>query len=285
MKALMRVIDRFCLKHKRFGITNLMLYIVIGSAVVYLFSMMDGSRTVVNAVIFDPALILKGQIWRLVSWIFYPTANHIFFAAIMLYFYYFIGSTLEREWGTAKFTVYYLFGMLMHIVFAFIVWGIFGQSVFIDASYLNLSMFFAFAVFYPDQRVMLFFFIPIKIKWLALVDAAFFVITIISSILDANVAYIVVPIAAIMNFFVFCLDDLVRYLRPYKARTSGQAINFRRAAKKHKREEAAKPYRHKCSVCGRTDTEYPELEFRYCSKCNGYHAYCIDHINNHVHFK
>ncbi len=285
MKALMRVIDRFCLKHRRFGIANLMLYIVIGSAVVYLFSMMDGSHTVIRAVNFDPTLILKGQIWRLVTWVFYPTADNVLFAAIMLYFYYFIGSTLEREWGTAKFTVYYLFGMLMHIVFAFVVWGIFGQRVWIDASYLNLSMFFAFAVFYPDQRVMLFFFIPIKIKWLALVDAAFFVITIISSILGANVAYIVVPIAAIMNFFVFCLDDLVRYLRPYKARTSGQAINFRRAAKKHKREEAAKPYRHKCSVCGRTDTEYPELEFRYCSKCNGYHAYCIDHINNHVHFK
>ena len=281
----MRVIDRFSLKHRRFGIPKLMLYIIIGTAVVYLFGMMDSSGKFIDAISFYPPLILRGQIWRLVTWIFYPTASNIIFLAIMLYFYYFIGSTLEREWGTPKFTIYYLLGILTHVVFAFIVWVVSGATVFIDASYLNLSMFFAFAVFYPDQRVMLFFFIPIKIKWLALVDAAFFVFAIISSIISGSYFYIIVPIAAVLNFFVFCTDDLMRYLRPYKARTSGQAINFRRAARKYKNEQESKPFRHKCSVCGKTDTEYPELEFRYCSKCNGYHCFCIDHINNHVHFQ
>lgn len=285
LKALMRAIDRFSLKHRRFGLRNLMLYIIIGYAAVYLLSSMDTTHTVLNLIKFDPALILQGQIWRLVTWVFYPTTDNIIFAAIMLYFYYFIGSTLEREWATPKFNIYYLFGILTHVVFAFIVWGITGNSVFINSSFLNMSMFFAFAVFYPDQRVMLFFFIPIKIKWLALFNAAFFVISIISSIIDGAYFDIIVPIAAVMNFLVFCLDDLMRYLRPYKARVSGQAINFRRAAKQKKREEASRPYRHKCSVCGKTDADYPDLEFRYCSKCNDYHCFCTEHINNHIHFK
>ena len=285
MNALIRAIDRFCLKHRRFGLRNLMLYIIIGSGAVFLLSMMDGSGTLANVIYFDPALILRGQIWHLVTWIFYPSSSQIFFAAIMLYFYYFIGSTLEREWGTPKFNVYYLFGILTHVVFAFIVWAITGHTVFINASYLNLSMFFAFATLYPDQRVLLFFFIPIKIKWLALLNAVYFVYSIISYIVLNQAFSIIVPIAAVLNYFVFCSDDLIRYLRPYKARASGQTINFKRAARKHKQEQESRPYRHKCSVCGKTDTEYPNLEFRYCSKCNGYHCFCIDHINNHVHFQ
>jgi membrane associated rhomboid family serine protease len=285
LKALMRAIDRFCLKHRRFGLRNLMLYIVIGYAAVYLLSLMDPSRTVEEFVAFNPARVLNGEVWRLVTWVVYTHEPEHYLAAIMLYFYYFIGSTLEREWGTPKFTIYYLIGILTHVVFALLVWAVFGQTVFIDSSYLNLSMFFAFAVFYPDQRVLLFFFIPIKIKWLALVDAAFFVFSIVQYIILGRYAYILVPIAAIMNFLIFCLDDLLHYLRPYKTRASGQSINFRRAAKQKRREEASRPFRHKCSVCGKTDADHPDLEFRYCSKCNGYHCFCIDHINNHGHFK
>ncbi len=290
LKALIQAIDRFCLKHRRFGLKNLMLYIVIGYAAVFLLTVMDTTDTLASLIYFDPALILRGQVWRLVTWVFFPiygdlSISSLFFTAIMLYFYYFIGSTLEREWGTPKFTVYYLFGILMHVILGFVVRFLFKQFVPINSVYLNLSMFFAFAIFYPDQRVLLFFFIPIKIKWLALVNAAFFLITIISGIINGTYASVVGPVAAILNILVFCLDDLLRYLRPYKARTSGQAINFRRVARQQKRKEAAAPYRHKCSVCGKTDTEYPDLEFRYCSKCNGYHCFCIDHINNHVHFK
>ena len=242
MRALIRAIDKFSLKHRQFGIRNLMLYIIIGYAAIFLLSTMDTTYTIVSLIRFDPALILRGQIWRLVTWVFYPTAGSfsitsLFFTAIMLYFYYFIGSTLEREWGTAKFNIYYILGVLLHIIFAFIVWALAGASVPLSSSYLNLSMFFAFAVFYPDQRVLLFFFIPIKIKWLALAGGAFFLITIISSIIGGDYYSIIVPIAAVLNFFIFCSEDLMRYLRPYRARASGQAINFRRAAKKQQKKK------------------------------------------------
>lgn len=285
LKALIRAIDKFCMTHRRFGIQRLMLYIIIGYAAVYLIARLDTTYTFLYLINFDAEQILRGEVWRLITWVFYPSGGNIFFFAIMLYFYYFIGTTLEREWGTPKFNIYYILGILLNIVYAFIVWFVFGSKVYLNPSFLNMSMFFAFAVFYPDQRVLLFFFIPIKIKWLALFDAGYFLISIMMYIIDRSYFYALLPIVAVLNFFLFCGDDLISYLKPYRARNSRQAINFRKAAKKKMQEDAAKPYRHKCSVCGKTDTEYPNLEFRYCSKCNGYHAFCIDHINNHIHFQ
>jgi membrane associated rhomboid family serine protease len=293
LRSFIRAVDKFSLTHRRFGIPRLMLYIIIGNVAVYLISALDPTRTFAYYIAFDPSAILRGQIWRLVTWVFSPAAagglglSSLFFTALLLYFYYFIGQTLEREWGTPKFNIYYLFGMLLNILFGFAVYFISGRaySVAIDTSYLNLSMFFAFAVLFPEQRVMLFFVIPIKIKWLALVDAAFFVLQIIASLLRGNVLGAIFPIVAILNFILFCGDDLMSLVRPYKVNNSKQAINFRKAAKQHRREVESHPYRHKCAVCGKTDADYPNLEFRYCSRCTGYHCFCADHINNHVHFQ
>lgn len=293
MKAFLRAIDKFCLKHRRFGIPRLMLYVVIGYIAVFLISMLDTTNTFLGLIYFDPALVLRGQVWRLVTWVFFPSAggvlspSSLLFTALMLYFYYFIGSTLEREWGTPKFTIFYAFGILLNILYAFLVWGITGgaQSPLLDSSFLNLSMFFAFAVLFPEQRVLLFFIIPVKIKWLALIDAAFFVLSILSNVLAGHYLTALLPVVAVLNFFLFCGEDLMRMLRPYQARNTKQAINFRKAARQMRTEDAARPYRHKCAVCGRTDADYPNLEFRYCSRCNGYHCFCSDHINNHVHFQ
>lgn len=291
MRALIRAIDKFCLTHRRFGIPKLMLYVIIGYAAVFVISMMDRTGLFVGFVSFRPDLILRGEIWRLVTWVFYPTAggmmslSSLFFTAIMLYFYYFIGSTLEREWGTPKFTVYYLLGILLHVIYGFIVYFAARRSLLMDSSFLNLSMFFAYAVLYPDQRVLFFFIIPIKIKWLALADAAFFAINIITSLIGGQYLLAIFPLVAVVNFFVFCGDELLRSLRPYRARASASTINFKKAARHIKNEEAGRPYRHKCAVCGKTDTDNPTLEFRYCSRCNGYHCFCADHINNHIHFQ
>ncbi|SHH51502.1 Membrane associated serine protease, rhomboid family [Sporobacter termitidis DSM 10068] len=293
MRAFIRAVDKFCLTHRRFGIPRLMLYIIIGNAAVYLLSALDTTHTFAYFLVFDPSAILSGQVWRLVTWLFLPSAtgslglSSLFFTALMLYFYYFIGVTLEREWGTAKFTIFYIFGFLLSIVYAFAVWLISGGRTFpmLDASYLNLSMFFAFAVLFPEQRVLLFFIIPIKIKWLALIDAAYFAIQIVAMAIAGRYWSALLPIVATLNVLLFCGDDLIRLIRPYKARSSKQAINFRKAARQKRREDSAHPYRHKCAVCGKTDAEFPNLEFRYCSRCNGYHCFCIDHINNHVHFQ
>ena len=280
MKNIMRKIDRFCLTHPRFGIPNLILYIVIGNAIVWLFSMMDRNNILIYFLQFNAELIFtKGQIWRLLTFVFVPSGGGGIFFLLMLYFYYFIGNTLERQWGSGKFTIYYLSGMLFNIIFGIIIWLITGNSYPVTSEYLNLSMFFAFATLYPETMVLLFFIIPIKIKWLAYIDAAFFVLEMILNPFPVNL----LPLIAILNYFMFCGGWLFDLIQPAKKRNN--TIDFKKAAKKYNRAQASKPYTRKCEVCGKTDKDYPDLEFRFCSRCEGYHCFCIDHINSHVHFK
>ena len=260
-----------------------MLFIVLISAGVYLI----GGVGLFNFLGFSPAAIMRGEVWRLITWIFLPlnSNSNIIFVAIALYFYYFIGSTLEREWGTAKFTIYYIFGVLLNIIYGFIIWFALDVNVYIVPNFLNLSMFFAFATLFPDFSIRLFFIIPIKVKWLALVNAGYFIFEIIRAVLGKQFFLALLPLVALLNYFIICGDDLLSRLKPIKIRTSPQMVNFKKAAKKAKKDLADKPYRHKCAVCGKTDSEYPDLEFRYCSRCNGYHCFCVDHINSHIHFE
>jgi len=261
-----------------------MLFIVLISAAVYI---IGGSGSgLFSFLAFHPVLILRGEVWRLLTWVFLPYAGGgIFFVAIALYLYYFIGSTLEREWGTAKFTIYYIFGILLNVLYGLIMWFIMGEYVFLVPYYLNLSMFFAFATLFPDFTLRLFFIIPVKIKWLALLNGAFFAYSIINDIVHGSLLSAFLPLVALLNYFIICGEDLLTNLRPLKIRASQQTINFKKAAKKAKKELDDMPYRHKCAVCGKTDIEFPDMEFRYCSRCDGYHCFCIDHINNHIHFE
>lgn len=280
MKSFTRWSDKFCRNHPRFGIQNLMLFVVIGNLIVWLFGAMDTTGSLYGLLYFNAeAIFTKGQIWRLVSFIFVPQSSGISFL-LWMYFYYFIGNTLEQYWGTPRFTLYYGFGILFNIIYGVAFW-LLGYDVSVSANYINLSMFFAFATMYPDMTVLLLFIIPVKMKWLALLDAAFFVIGVISTPFPINL----LPVVAILNYLLFCLGDLLEYSRPYKQMHNKQTVNFRREAKRVVREERTRDYSRKCEVCGRTDSDYPELEFRYCSRCSGYHCYCVDHINNHPHKK
>ncbi len=280
MKKLMRSIDRFCARHPRFGIQNLMIFVIVGNVLVWLFSMMDTTGTLMGYLYFSPYHILRGQVWRLVTFALIPESTSILSFALSLYFYYFIGSTLERQWGQAKFTLYYISGMLFTIVYGFVIYFITGINCGATATYINLSMFFSFATLFPETRVLLFFFIPIKIKWLAYVDAAFFVLAVIMNSFPLNI----LPVVAVLNYLLFCGGWLFDFVRPSRIKQHRRTVNFKREAQRVNREQARRPYNRKCEVCGRTDADYPDLEFRYCSRCAGYHCYCIDHINNHRHF-
>ena len=280
MKAFRHAVDRFCVTQPKFGIKNLMLYVVIGNVLVYFLSLMDRTGTLMSYLYFNSGLILRGQIWRLITFVFIPTNSSILWFAVSLYFYYFIGSTLEKYWGTPKFTIYYLFGVFLTMVYAFIMGLIVPGYHAVDAFYLNMSMFFAFAMLFPETQVLLFFIIPVKVKWLALVDAALFVYGIIIGRFPLNL----LPVIAILNFLLFFAGDFIDMFQRGRKQNSKEVINFRKAARQAKQEIKNSPYRHKCAVCGRTDVDYPDLEFRYCSRCAGYHCFCQDHINNHVHF-
>ena len=273
-----------------------MRYIVIGNVIVYLLTLF--STTGMNAVRFlgfNWAGVLHGELWRLVTFVFvsgYSSRGDVLWLALFLYLYYFIGSTLEREWGSAKFTLYYLSGMALTVLSAIIVSAVSGGAgdnyYVYGASYINLSMFFAFAMLFPDTQLLLFFLFPVKMKWLAWFDAAFFAWSILRSLLALDFLGALLPLMAILNFFVFLWPDISDWLwrqrRSARRRTSHQTIQFKTAARHQEQKAQEQGYHHKCCVCGRTDTDYPDLEFRYCSRCAGYHCFCQDHIFNHVHF-
>ena len=274
MKDPRRKIEEFCYRHPNFGIPNLMRYIVIANVVFWLFNAVN--PMIMPYLLFNPMLILRGQIWRLVSFIFIPPSTGLL-AFIAFYFYYWIGSTLESRWGTGQFTIYFFSGVILTILYGFIIYFITGRAMSLSSTYIYLSMFFSFAALFPDMQVLLFFIIPIKMKYLALVDAAFFLLSVITTRFPENL----LPVVAVLNFLIFCGSDLMQLLPKKQGKGT---INFKRESARIRREQADRLYTHKCAVCGRTDVDHPELEFRYCSRCAGYHCFCIDHINNHIHF-
>ncbi len=282
MKSFSRWVDKFCVTHRNFGIHNLMLYIVVGNLLVWVFTMMDQTHTLSSMLYFSAeAIFTQGQIWRIFTFVLIPESSG-FFLFITLYFYYMIGSTLERHWGTAKFTLYYICGIVFNILYGTIFW-LLGYNTYVSPFYLNMAMFFTFAMLYPDMTVLLMFIIPVKIKWLAWVDGLIFLWAVLTNPFPLNL----IPIVAILNFIIFCYDDIMHIIKRNRSTHAHKqsAINFKREASRVNKEQRSKPYSRKCEVCGRTDVDNPTLEFRYCSRCSGYHCYCVDHINNHAHHK
>lgn len=267
-------LDRFCAQHPGFGIPNLMKYVCIGNIVFWLIGAVN--PVLMSYLTFNPAAILHGQIWRIITFALYPPQTGLL-AFIAIYFYYLIGNVLEREWGTPQFNVYFFTGIILTVIYGLLMYLIFGINFSLTAQYVYLSMFFSFAVLFPDMQVLLFFILPIKIKYLAWVNAALFVFSLFSNPFPVNL----LPLVAVINFLIFCGRDL---LAKIPKKPSDNVINFRRESAKIRREQQANLYNHKCSVCGKTDRDYPELEFRYCSKCQGYHCFCQEHIYNHIHF-
>lgn len=271
-----KFINSFCQKHPGFGLPHLIKYITFANVIMWVISMI--SPRFLSYMTFNPWYIMHGQVWRLISFAFIPPSTGLL-AIIAFYFYYFIGSTLEARWGTVRFNIYFLSGIVLTVLYGMIIYFAFGMIVNLNAQYIYLSMFFSFAAMFPDTQVLLFFFIPIKMKWLGIIDAVFFVASIFSTPFPACL----LPLVAVLNFFIFCGEDLL-YAFGISKRRPASTVSFKKASARIRKEQAGNLYRHKCCVCGRTDADYPDLEFRFCSKCSGYHCFCVDHINNHIHF-
>ena len=282
LKKLYEAVDRFCARHPRFGIPNLMLYISIGTILVYVL-LQFSDYTAISFLTFDLAHVLHGEVWRIITYIFVPMYGSPFSLLIALYFYYWIGSTLERQWGTAKFNLYYFSGVLLTVLGVTVVSLATGNHFLGIAGthYVNLSMFLAFAALYPETQVLLFFLIPVKMKWLAWIDIGVFALGIVQAIANGDIVGIVVPLVALLNFAAFIWPEVRYFAQRKQYQHSRQTVQFKKAVKQ---QQQVRGYHHKCCVCGKTDTDHPDMQFRYCSKCAGYHCYCQDHIFSHVHF-
>lgn len=285
MRSISRLLSRFCYNHPNFAIPNLMKYIVFGNAIVWLLDMISGGLAS-YWLSFVPGAILQGQVWRLVTFVFVPLFSDLLYLALSLLLYYFLGNQLERAWGSTRFTVYYLLGVVLTALCGLALWftpfrwyvGI------VNMHYVNLSLFLAFASLYPDMQFRIYFIIPIRGKWLALVYAAMVVIDIVRFALAGQYVLAAVPVISLLNWLLFFWEDLVHGGQKARIRVQRKVTQKPvdlRAAQKQVQEQ--KGYLHKCCVCGITDADDRNMEFRYCSRCEGYHCYCADHINNHTH--
>ena len=291
MKNLRSRFERFCFQNRNKGIPNLMLYIAVGSAIVYFMSMADRNDVLYYALCFDRSLILQGQVWRLFTYVFAYDAGNILITMVGLLCYFSLGRAMENIWGTFRFNLFYFTGVILMDVFCMLIGG---QA---NVQYLNMSLFLGYATLYPNAGFLLFFIIPVKAWIFALVDLALTVIDVVNLTAYGLFPYSLFPLVALGNYFLFFGKDVVNVI-PQSWRINAGRVFKKKPAKKtgavpfptagSYQATTAKvkaPYTHKCTICGRTDVTNPELEFRYCSKCSGYHCYCEDHISNHTHIE
>ena len=289
--------NRLRRKLEKYAIPNLTLYLIICYGIGYLMQYLVPAGY--QYLMLDPFLVLKGQVWRLVTWILIPPdSSNIFFVLITLYLYYSLGGLLERIWGTYKYNVYLFSGLLFTILGAFVLCGYsvlmgaqptmytglyllnngsavyFGQF---STYYINMSIFLACAASIPDVQVLLFFIFPIKVKWLGIVYG----IILLVNCIQGGIATWIVVIFSLLNFLVFFLRS--------KGKMHLSVGQIKRQQEFHQKMRSAGQTkgitRHKCAICGRTELDGDNLEFRFCSKCEGNYEYCQDHLFTHEHVR
>ena len=267
-----------------------MLYISLGCALVYLMTQFTQNTLLYELLVFNRTKILQGQIWRLISYPLTFYNSNILLMAVALFCYYSLGRAMENLWGTLKFNLFYLCGIVLMDIWC-IIFG--GQA---DVSYLNLSLFLSYATLYPQSQFLLFFIIPVRAWIFALLDLAL----VVYGLLVYPFPYNFFSVISLANYFLFFGPDVLNVI-PVSWRANARRLFRKKAVRKSDRPKVVPfpsagsyeatvarpeaPYTHKCTVCGRTDATNPELEFRYCSRCKGYYCYCEDHISNHAHIE
>ncbi len=259
-------------RFRKYAIPNLMYYI-IGMYGVGLLMEMLAPGFYWQYLSLDAGKILSGQVWRIATFMIYPPGGGTFLSLISMYLYYMLGVNLERIWGAFRFNVYFFMGVIGHVAAALIMYIFMGKTVYLTTEFLNYSLFFAFAATFPDLEFLLFFVIPIKAKWLAIFNGIYF----LYGFITGNIATRVTIFMSLLNFIIFFI--LTRNLSRFNPKEIKRKQNFNKQMK-------IKPQgwtHHRCAVCGRTEKDSPNLEFRYCSKCEGSFEYCSEHLYTHKH--
>ena len=213
-----------------------------------------------------PRRVLEGEAWRLVTFLCDPPLSNPLFAFFFWYMFYLMGTALENTWGTFRYNVYLLVGWLATVSVSF-----FRPDAAASIGFLQGSVFLAFAYLYPDFELLLFFILPVKVKWLALLQWIFYVYAVVVG--DAMTRLMV--LASVCNFVLFFWHDIFLRMKTGRRRMAHQADAIRQA----------NTPRHTCAVCGATNLSDPKMSFRYCSKCAGAPCYCAEHIHAHQHVR
>lgn len=284
-------------KFGKYAISNLPLYLVIIYAIGYLLFWVNPA--LVENLSLNVYQIMHGQIWRLLTWILVPdyTAN-VFFVVISLYFFYVIGRGLENVWGSFLFNFYIFFGYLFIFLGVFLVAGLamvmfwagllpveFFQSIYMGnyagSYYIDLSLFFAYSIMYPEARFLIMYIFPIKAKVLGII----YVIVLAFNVFIQFMYGFEFGIITLISVSMSLMNVILFFVWTKRGRYKSPKEMKRQHDYKVKIKKASAVSRHKCAICGQTPESNPELQFRYCSKCEGNYEYCSEHLFTHEHVK
>lgn len=284
----MKFLDKLERKFGKYSISNLIFYIITLYVIGFVIDVIN-PHFYTRYLMLDVEKVLQGQVWRMFTFIIQPTGNkNIFFIFIELYLYYTIGTSLENVWGAFKFNLYYFSGILFNVIAIFVLYFVTGSSYVLGLTYINRSMFFAFAAVFPDIQFLLFFIIPIKVKHLAIFNGLVYIVDIVMSFVNNRYYVGIAILISLGNFFLYFFNT--RNYKHYTPKEIKRRRNFRRQVKNSAGNVVdfngrKRTTMHKCSVCRRTELDDEDLEFRFCSKCDGNYEYCSDHLFTHEHVK
>lgn len=270
----MDFLDKLERKFGRYALRNLMSYIILGNAIIFLLVNLGFAQ--LKQFVFWREYIMQGEWWRILTFLFIPETIDLLWFIFSAMMYYFVGNALEQVWGSFKFNMYYLVGALGTMLIAFI----FGMPA--DAHYISLSLFLGFATLFPDMEFRLYFLIPIKAKYLAIL----YFIFLAYSMVTGGPLVILLILVSLLNYLLFFGLPTLKRIRRKKHGMVGQK-NYK-VAKREIEKGSKAPIKvafHRCHVCGKTEIDNPEMEFRYCSSCKGDYEYCMEHLKNHTHIE
>jgi len=260
----MKIIDRLDKKLGRFAIPNLTIYLIAGQSfffLMYLSGKLERSATYLSA-----NLLMAGEWWRIFTLPFDPPRQSLIFTLFAWYFFYMMGSAMDQHWGAFRYNAYLLLGGLITVAASFLV-----PDYPVSNAFLAGSIFLAFATLFPDFEILLFFVLPVRIKWLALIAWLGYAY----QLLFGDWATRLMALAAISNYLIFFASDIYLNIRYGRRQLVKKAVRMT--------EKVDYGPRHSCTTCGITDQSHPEMDFRYCPKCTGQHGFCQEHIFSHQH--
>jgi len=252
----MSLLDKLERRFGFIGIPGLPRILVGFTALVFVLAwLMPGFRVMLDL---DPDRVLHGEVWRLVTYIFIPTTPSPIWIVFALWFLWWVGEGLERAMGAFRLTLYFLIGMVGTTIAAFFFGSHFSNTM------LMASLFFAFAHYYPDEMIYLFFILPAKIKWIAWVSAAL----LLGGLLFKSNSYRISLVAAFAGYLIFFGPEII-----YQARHRQEVSTRRRRFESQNRSE--NEALHKCKICGATELTDSNLEFRVARDGE---EYCVPHL-------
>lgn len=269
----MRLLTKLENRFQHLAIPQITLFLVIGQAIFFLLS--TRFPNIRETMTLLPAEVYSGQIWRLLTFVFIPPNANPLFVLIGLYFFYFMGTGLESNWGPFRYNCYLLLGYVATVLTSFVFPSFPAGNIYFEGSVLL-----AFAYCFPSYEFLLFFIIPCRMKWLGWFTGLLYAFIFVTGVWPERVQIL----AAMVPFVVFFGRDIFHLVRAGRRRMDHK-MKYMEVKQSQTEQRAPQEAFHRCDECGITDLTHPTMDFRYCDECEGHYGFCSEHIRSHTHRK